>query len=100
MQTRSSSGQSQSEGDAEQSNQNQSQPKEQKPKCEWTLEDEVKLIDFLAEHSTRSGDGTTFRRAVWNAAADHINKIRTKGAQKTFKSCSEKWARVRGTSFQ
>jgi hypothetical protein len=91
MQTRSNS--SQSEGDAEHASAPAALPGT-KPRCEWPLEDERSLIDFLVRHSSTSGDGTTFKSTIWTAAAEHLETTRKKGAQKTSKACSEKWTRV------
>jgi hypothetical protein len=54
------------------------------------------LVGFLAEHLAEAGDNKNFTPKTFCAAADHLEKTRTKGGPKTFKSCQQKYNSVRG----
>jgi hypothetical protein len=69
-----------------------------KPRCDWSEEDETELVNFLLDRQAEAGDSATFKPAVWNAAALHLEQFRTKGGPKTANSCSSKWNRVRGVA--
>ena len=69
-------------------------------RCDWSQQDETNLINFLAGNCEAMGDGTTFRGVVWKTAAAHLERTHVKGAPKTGKACSEKWARVCRTPLQ
>ena len=71
-----------------------------KPRCDWSDEDEIELINFLIEHKAEAGDSATFKATVWNAASVLLEKSRVKGGPKTSKACSDKWSRVRRTAVQ
>ena len=47
-------------------------------RCDWSLEDEVKLIEFLIAEKATS-EGTGFKKSVWTAAAAHMEQSHTKG---------------------
>jgi len=70
-----------------------------KPRCDWSDDDEVQLIDFLIDKSDDAGDLATFKAAVWNAATQHLAKSHKKGGVKTANSCSSKWQKVHRTAF-
>ncbi|KIM73839.1 hypothetical protein PILCRDRAFT_14909 [Piloderma croceum F 1598] len=53
--------------------------------------DEAELINFLLDRQAEAGDSATFKPAVWNAAALHLEQFQTKGGPKTVNSCSTKW---------
>lgn len=99
MQTRSSSGQSSSELEGNIVDPLIELPTSGRSGCDWKREDEATLIKFLVDHTASSGDGNSFRSPVWNTAAQHLAKTHITGASKTSKACSEKWTRVRSTSF-
>lgn len=61
----------------------------------WLLEDEIALIDFLIANKEKAGDGLGFKPSVWTAAADHLEKVTTKGGPKTHDKCKAKWHKVR-----
>jgi len=70
-----------------------------KPRCDWSEKDEIELINFLIEHKAEAGDSATFKPVIWNAASQLLEKSRVKGGSKTSKACSDKWTRVRRTTF-
>ncbi|KAJ7752714.1 hypothetical protein B0H14DRAFT_2405243 [Mycena olivaceomarginata] len=61
----------------------------------WRVPDEMGLIEFLAEHLAEAGDNKNFTPKTFRAAADHLEKTRTKGGPKTFKSCQQKYNSLR-----
>jgi hypothetical protein len=71
-----------------------------KARCDWPLEAEIELINFLIEHKAEVGDLATFKPVIWNAASELLEKSRVKGGPKTSKACSEKWSRVCRMAFQ
>ena len=62
-------------------------------KCDWSLEEEVKLIEFLIDMKAKS-EGTGFKKSVWTAVSVHMEQSRTKGALKMWSACQGKWNRV------
>ena len=63
--------------------------------ADWSQEDEKILIAFLLDHKASAGDGGTFKKPTWIAAAAHMAQSHTKGGPKTWESCKGKWDRVR-----
>ncbi|KAJ7321924.1 hypothetical protein DFH08DRAFT_969817 [Mycena albidolilacea] len=57
----------------------------------WRVQDEMGLIEFLAEHLAEAGDNKNFTPKTFHAAADHLEKTCTEGGPKTFKSCQQKY---------
>ena len=64
------------------------------PKCEWTADEEERLIQFLVSQFASAADGGTFKPVTWNAAVAEMAKVPTKGPEKTAKACSAKYGRV------
>jgi len=60
--------------------------------------DKAELINFLLDCQAEAGNSATFKPAVWNAAALHLEPFWTKGGPKTANSCSSKWTWVRATA--
>jgi hypothetical protein len=73
--------------------------KPSEPKCEWSAEEEERLIQFLLSKIASAADGGNFKQATWNAAAVEMAKFPTKGANKTSKACSSKYGRVSSSLF-
>jgi hypothetical protein len=65
------------------------------PRCEWSVEDETRLIEFLTTSAAKAGDSATFKDTIFRAASEHMEKTRTKGGPKTLDRCRAKWGRVR-----
>ena len=66
----------------------------------WTPADKKKFVEFLlGEKVASAGDGGTFKPSVWTAAAVEMEKYRSKGGQKTAKSCSSKYQHVSSHFF-
>lgn len=63
--------------------------------ADWSQKDEEILIAFLLEHKASAGDGGSFKKPTWTAAAAHMAQFHTKGGPKTWESCKGKWDRVR-----
>jgi hypothetical protein len=72
---------------------------ERTPRCEWVGVDEAKLIEFLIKNREEAGDSMTFKASTWNAAAEFVDTFRTKGGRKSSAACSNKWNKVRRTTF-
>ena len=64
------------------------------PKCEWTADEEERLILFLLSEIASAADGRNFKKVTWTAAAVEMAKIPTKGPNKTATACSSKYAWV------
>jgi hypothetical protein len=100
MQTRSSSSSPQTnEGPPPQapgntSKQAASSKKASEPKCEWSADEEERLIRFLLSEISSAADGGNFKQVTWNAAAVEMAKVPTNGPNKTSKACSSKYGRV------
>lgn len=67
------------------------------PKCEWSADEEERLIHFLVSEIASAADGGNFKQVTWNAAAVEMEKFLTKGPSKTSKACSSKYGRVSTT---
>ena len=63
--------------------------------ADWSSRDEEILIAFLVDHKASAGDGGTFKKPTWVAAAAHMAQFHTRGGPKTWESCKGKWDRVR-----
>ena len=68
--------------------------KASEPKCEWTADEDERLILFLLSEIASAADGGNFKKVTWTAAAVQMAKIPTKGPNKTAKACSSKYAQV------
>lgn len=60
----------------------------------WTTQDEVNLLNFLAEHASAAGDGGNFKSATFQAAMAVLNQKPAKGCVKTWKACANKYGAV------
>ena len=60
----------------------------------WTTQDEVDLLNFLAEHASAAGDGGNFKSATFQAATAVLNQNPVKGSVKTSKACANKYGAV------
>jgi hypothetical protein len=67
-------------------------------KCQWTPEEEERLISFLVSKKSEAGDGGSFKSVTWTAAAQEMAKFPTKGLVKNSTACSSKYGRVRPLS--
>ncbi|KAF8232030.1 hypothetical protein L208DRAFT_1188222, partial [Tricholoma matsutake] len=65
------------------------------PKCEWSANEEERLIRFLVSEIASICNGGNFKQVTWNAAVVELAKIPTKGPNKTLKACSSKYSRLR-----
>ena len=64
-------------------------------KCQWSPDEEERLIMFLVSRKSEAGDGGSFKSPVWTAAAEEMAKISPlKGTKKTPSACSSKYGRV------
>ena len=70
-----------------------------KPRCDWSDEDEIQLINFLIEHKAEAGDSAMFKAPIWNTASQLLEKSHVKGGPKTSKACSDKWMRICRTTL-
>jgi len=70
-------------------------PMEPGTKCQWTPEEEERLIVFLVSRKSEAGDGGSFKAPTWTAAVQEMAKFLTKGPNKTATACSSKYSRVR-----
>lgn len=68
--------------------------KASEPKCEWSANEEERLIRFLVSEIASICNGGNFKQVTWNAAVVELAKIPTKGPNKTLKVCSSKYSRV------
>jgi hypothetical protein len=60
-------------------------------KASWNDEETQALVDYLWEHRAESGDGGTFKDAVFNAIPGNIAHLLTSGPVKTAKQCKTKY---------
>ena len=70
-----------------------------KPRCDWSDEDEIQVINFLIKHKAEVGDPKMFKAPIWNAATHLLEKSHIKGGPKTSKACADKWMRVYRTAL-
>ena len=63
-------------------------------KCQWSLDEEKRLIEFLVSRKSEVGDGGNFKQPTWTAATLEMAKVPTKGPNKTATACSSKYGRV------
>ena len=70
-------------------------PAENSGKAQWSEDDEIALIDYIAEHKAEAGDGMKFKSSFWNGAAKMMVAHSSLGGVKTLHGCSSKWDRVR-----
>ena len=70
------------------------------PKCEWSADEEERLIHFLISQIASAADGGNFKQVTWTAAATEMAKVPTKGPDKTSKACAAKYGRVSSILFK
>ncbi len=70
-------------------------PPEASGKAQWSVADEIALIDYIANHKAEAGDGMKFKPSFWSGAAKEMVSHSTLGGVKTSQGCSSKWDRVR-----
>ncbi|KAG1794250.1 uncharacterized protein HD556DRAFT_1443200 [Suillus plorans] len=73
------------------------QDPETKDRCFWTLDDETHLIQYIATHRAKGGNGMNFDKTFWTSASNETSKHTTQGAPKTIDACQSKWVRLRST---
>ncbi|KAJ6493692.1 hypothetical protein C8R47DRAFT_1269881 [Mycena vitilis] len=61
----------------------------------WLEPDEKVLLEYLGEHVSEGNENKAFKPVTFRRAAAEVNKIRTKGGPKTYKSCQQKYASLR-----
>ncbi|KAG6905951.1 hypothetical protein DXG01_016695 [Tephrocybe rancida] len=61
----------------------------------WTEQDEDKLVEYLYNNRSRSGDGGSFRKPVFQEVSNILTPLRKKGGPKTVKACQNKWATLK-----
>lgn len=67
---------------------------ELRTKCQWSPEEEERLILFLVSRMSEADDGGSFKAPTWTAAVQEMAKFPTKGPNKTMTACSSKYSRV------
>ncbi|KAG2139158.1 uncharacterized protein EDB93DRAFT_1253084 [Suillus bovinus] len=67
------------------------QDPETKDRCFSTLDDETHLIQYIATHRAKGGDGMNFDKTFWTAASNEMDKCTTQGVPKTIDACQTKW---------
>ncbi|KAF8806875.1 hypothetical protein BYT27DRAFT_7292271 [Phlegmacium glaucopus] len=65
------------------------------PTAHWTAREELALVDFLVEHKSEAGDGSSFKAATFQKAAKHLAPLLERGAAKNQKSCGNKYCAFR-----
>jgi nucleoid-associated protein YejK len=60
----------------------------------WTHQEELTLVQFLAERRAEAGDGMSFPKKTWERAAEEMRQYPTAGGPKTWSVCKNKWGRV------
>jgi hypothetical protein len=69
-------------------------------KAHWSEDDEIALIEYIADHKAEAGDGMKFKGAFWTGAAKEMQAHSSLGGPKTPAGCSSKWDRVCMYLFQ
>ena len=69
-------------------------PPEVSAKAQWSEDDEIVLIEYVAEHKAEAGDGMKFKASFWTGAAKEMLLHCALGGVKTPQGCSSKWDRV------
>ena len=64
-------------------------------KAQWSEDDEIALIEYIAERKAEAGDGMKFKASFWSGAAKEMVLHSSLGGVKTSQGCSSKWDRVR-----
>ena len=70
-----------------------SAPPSTKEAAAWTESDIVALVNFLHEQQATT-EGSSFKPQVFQAAAAHLDGLRTKGAPKDVTNTRSKWRNV------
>ncbi|KIM80437.1 hypothetical protein PILCRDRAFT_9617 [Piloderma croceum F 1598] len=65
------------------------------PRCHWSDDDELVLINFLLDHIAEAGDGGSFKPNIWNAAAVKMLKHTAKGGPNIARKCKAKYVSLR-----
>jgi hypothetical protein len=54
----------------------------------WTTQDEIFLLDFIADRKSEAGDGMKFKASFWNEASAKMQSLpKGSGGVKTANSC-------------
>jgi len=61
---------------------------------QWSSADESHLLNYIATHKAKGGDGLNFDRTFWAQAAIDVVHTTTSGVPKTADARQQKWARV------
>jgi hypothetical protein len=69
-------------------------------KAHWSPSEELRFIHFLWDHFPEAGNGGNFKDVTFNAAAVHMEQVRTKGGPKTAAACKGKYTSVCSTFFK
>ncbi|KAH0584847.1 hypothetical protein H2248_008125 [Termitomyces sp. 'cryptogamus'] len=72
-------------------------PKNSALHASWSTDDEAWLLQYLLDHKSKAGDGMSFKKPTFTAAAAHVNEIITKGGPKTSDSCKNKYCSLKMT---
>lgn len=60
----------------------------------WTEKETDALMEYLCTAKSKMGDSGTFKKQVFQAAAEHIKPLHTTGSAKTGTSCKTKYSSV------
>ncbi len=63
-------------------------PMEPGTKCQWSSDEEERLILFLVSQKSEAGDAGSFKSPTWTAAAQEMAEFPTKGPDKSPAACS------------
>ena len=63
-------------------------------KARWTDPEVDALVDFLAEHHSKGGDGGNFKNVTFQAVVVHLRPLLEGGKPKDMKSIKYKWMQV------
>lgn len=64
------------------------------PSAHWTTAEELVFVDFLVANKAEAGDGSNFKAATFQKAANHLAHLLERGAAKNAKSCGNKYCAV------
>ncbi|EDR11712.1 uncharacterized protein LACBIDRAFT_314239 [Laccaria bicolor S238N-H82] len=67
------------------------------PSAIWTPAEEEAFVEFLLDNLADAGDGSNFKKAMFQKALSHIAPLLQSRAVKGVKSCQNKWAALRRT---
>ena len=63
-------------------------------KARWTDPEVDALVDFLAEHYSKGGDGGNFKNVTFQAVVVHLRPLLEGSKPKDMKSIKYKWMQV------